>query len=66
MGARETIQCWGYGKDHLLKNCPHRKENPRNIHNIEEATTSDDVARTISKIYNALEYHQANHESTMV
>ena len=63
---KEPIQCWERGEDHLLRNCPHRKENTINIQNIKEATIVDDVLRIIPKIYDAFKDSQVDHQSAMV
>jgi len=39
----------------LLKNYAHKRGKTRNIHNIEETTTIDDVVRTVSNIYDTME-----------
>ena len=52
------IQGWGCGGNHLYRDCPHGNAKPRNIHNIEEETTIEDVARSTHKIYVALEINK--------
>ena len=49
------LKCWGYEEPHLLRNFPHRSENVKNIHNVQEAPTVNDVVKSITKIYGALE-----------
>jgi hypothetical protein len=61
--ASEMLGMW---RDHLLRDCPHRQENNRTIHNIQEATTVNDVARTIPRIYVALEDRQVDHQASVV
>lgn len=50
----------------MLKNCPQQKSKGNNIHNIREDTIVHNVARTIPKIYVALEDHQADHQLAMI
>ena len=50
----------------MLKDCTHRKENPRELHNLKEVVIVEDVVRTTPQIYVALDNHQANHQSTIV
>ena len=50
---KEPLKCWGCGEPHLLRDCPHR-----NIHMImrdREATTVNEIARSIATISAALE-----------
>jgi hypothetical protein len=50
----------------MLKDCPHRRENPRSLHNLKGAATVEDMARETPRIYAALDNHQADHQSTVV
>jgi hypothetical protein len=49
--GRPSIQCWGCKEDHLYKDFPHRKDKMKTMHNIQEATTIEDMGR----IYATLE-----------
>ena len=50
----------------MHRNCPLEGENPRPTYNIEEAETMGQVARSVPRIYAALEDRQADHQSTVV
>jgi hypothetical protein len=63
---REPLKCWGCGEEHLLRDCPHRQQNSRRIYNIQEATTVNDVARSVPQIYAALDNNQADHQASVV
>jgi hypothetical protein len=63
---REPLKCWGYGEEHLLRDCPHQQQNSRRIYNIQEATIINDVARSVPQIYAALDNNQANHQASVV
>jgi hypothetical protein len=63
---REPLKCWGCGEEHLLRDCPHQQHNSRRIYNIQEATTLNDVARSVPQIYVALDNNQANHQASVV
>ena len=63
---REPIQYWGCGENHMFKNCPHRRLNPRGIHIIEEATIVEDIAHVAPKIYATIDDHHTNHQTIMV
>jgi hypothetical protein len=63
---REPLKCWGCGEEHLLRDCLHRQQNSRRIYNIQEATTVNDVARSVPQIYAALDNQQADHQASVV
>ena len=50
----------------MRRNCLHENGNVRQIHNIQEAETVGQVARTIPRIYAALEDCQVDQQSTVV
>jgi hypothetical protein len=52
---REPLKCWGYGEEHLMEDCLHRKKNNGRVYNIQEATTVNDVSRSLPQIYAALD-----------
>ena len=52
---REPLKSWGCGGDHMLRNCLHRNGNVSQVHNIQGAEIVGQVARTIPRIYAALE-----------
>ena len=64
--TREPLQCWGCGGNHMRRNYSHEIGNVRQVHNVQEAETVGQVARTIPRIYAALEDRQADHQSTVV
>jgi hypothetical protein len=49
--GRPPIQCWGCKEDHLYKDFPHIKDRVKTMHNVQEATTVEDMER----IYAALD-----------
>jgi hypothetical protein len=49
-----------------LRDCPHRQQNSKRIYNIQEATTVNDVARSMPRIYAALDNNQADHQASVV
>jgi hypothetical protein len=63
---KERLKCWGCGEEHLLRDCLHRQQNSRRIYNIQEATTVNDVARSVPQIYAALDNKQANNQVSVV
>jgi hypothetical protein len=63
---KEPLKCWGCGEEHLPRDCPHRKQNSQKFYNIQEATTVNDVARSVPQIYAALDNNQADHQASVV
>jgi hypothetical protein len=63
---KEPLKCWGCGEEHLLRDCPHRQQNSGKVYNIQEATTVNDVARSVPQIYAALDNNQADHQASVV
>jgi hypothetical protein len=63
---KEPLKCWGCGEDHKLRDCPHRQQNSKRVYNIQEATTVNDVARSMPRIYAALDNNQADHQASVV
>lgn len=63
--ARPSVQCWGCGGPHYIKNCPHRKGSDQ-VSQVYEASIVGDVAWSIPRINAALEDRQADYQPTMV
>jgi hypothetical protein len=60
------LQCWGCGEPHLLRDFPHRNHDIKRVYNIQEATTINNVARSIPRIYATVENPQADHQVSVV
>jgi hypothetical protein len=60
--GRPPIQCQGCKEDHMYKDCPQRNDRVKTVHNIQEATTIEDMGR----IYAALNDRQAEYQSNMI
>ena len=58
---REPLQCWGWGGNHVRRNCLHENGYVRQAHNIQGAETVGQVARIALRIYAALEDCQDDH-----
>ena len=50
----------------MLRNCLHHNGNASQVHNIQGDETVGQVARTVPRIYAALDDRQEDHQSTMV
>ena len=62
----EHLKCWGCGEEHLLRDYPHRQQNSQIIYNVQEATTVNDVARSMLQIYAAVDNKQVDHQASVV
>jgi hypothetical protein len=49
-----------------LRDCLHRKQNSRRIYNVQEATTVNDMAKSMPRIYVAMYNKQVDHQASMV
>jgi hypothetical protein len=66
-GPRQPpIQCWGCKGDHMFRDCPHRGEKVRIVHNVQQAEKVKDMGRNVPRIYEALENKQAKYHSHMI
>ena len=50
----------------MLRDYLHRQHNSRRVYNTQEATTINDVARSMPWIYASMDNKQANHQASMV
>jgi hypothetical protein len=60
------LKCWGCGEEHLLRDYPHRQKNSRRVYNIQEATTVNDMAKSMPWIYAFVDNKQADHQASVV
>jgi hypothetical protein len=60
--GRPPIQCWGCKEDHLYKDCPHKKDIVKTVHNIQE----DTIVKYMGRIYAALNDRQIEYQSNMI
>jgi hypothetical protein len=49
-----------------MRDCPHRQQNSRGIYNVQEDTTINDVAKSMPRIYAAMDNKQADHQASVV
>ena len=63
---KPPIQCWGYKGDHMFRDCPHRGEKVRTIHNVQEDETMKDMGRNVPRIYASLDNIQVEFQSHMI
>ena len=49
-----------------MRDCPQRQQNNKGLYNIQEATTVNDVARSMPQIYVALDNRHVYHQDSVV
>jgi hypothetical protein len=50
----------------MYRDCPHRGEKVRIVHNVQQAETVEDMGRNVPSIYVALDNKQAEYQSHMI
>jgi hypothetical protein len=50
----------------MFRDCPHRGEKGRIVHNIQQAETMEDMGRKVPMIYAALDNKQAEYHAHMI
>jgi hypothetical protein len=63
---QQPIKCWGCEGDHLYRDFPHKGENMRIVHNIQEVDTVEDIGKSMPRIYAALDNKQEEYQSPMI
>ena len=63
---KPPIQCWGCKGDHMFRDCPHRGEKVRIVHNVQQAEIVEEMGRNVPRIYVALDKNQAEYQSHMI
>jgi hypothetical protein len=53
------MECWGCKENHRYRDCPHRKDKVRTIHNVQQAEIVEDMGSRMPRIYVALDNKQA-------
>jgi hypothetical protein len=66
-GPRQPpMQCWGCKGDHRFRDCPHRGEKGRVVHNVQQAETMEYMGRYVPRIYASLDNKKAEYQSHMI
>ena len=61
-GPRQPpMQCWGCKGDHRFRDCPHRGEKGRAVHNVQQVEIVEDMGINVPRIYAALDNKQAEY-----
>jgi hypothetical protein len=60
------MECWGCKGNHRYRDCPHRKDKVRTIHNVQQAETMEDMGSRMPRIYVALDNKQGKFQLHMI
>jgi hypothetical protein len=60
------MECWGCKGDHRYRDCPHRKDKVRDVHNFQQDEIMEDMGRRVPRIYAALNTKKAKFQSHMI
>jgi hypothetical protein len=53
---RQTpMKCWGCNGDHKYKVFPHRRDNMRVVHNVQQEKIVEDMGKRVPRMYAALD-----------
>jgi hypothetical protein len=64
---RQTpIQCWGCQENHKYKDCPHKNDKVRVVHNVQQDETVEDMGSRMPRIYAALNNKQVEYQLHMI
>jgi hypothetical protein len=64
--GKRPIQCWGCGGDHMYRDCPHKGEKLRTVHNVQEVDIVEDMGINVPWIYAALDNKKAEFHLHMI
>jgi hypothetical protein len=60
------IQCWGCQGNHKYIDCPHKNGKVRDVDNVQQAKTVEDMGSRIPRIYAALDNKNSKFQSHMI
>jgi hypothetical protein len=61
---RQTpIQFWGRKRDHNYRDCPHKGNKVKVVHNVHQEETMEDMGRSVPRVSIALDNKKADFQS---
>jgi hypothetical protein len=60
------IKCWVCGGDHMFRHFPHKGDQVRFVHNVQQAETVEDMGRNLTRIYAAPNNKQDEFQSHVI
>jgi len=64
--SREPLKCWGCGEPNLFKNFPYINSTKKNIQNIQEASKTEYIGKSVHRINDHVDGRQVDDQSTLV
>ena len=55
---KTSMECWGCKGGHRYRDCPHRKDKMRDVHNVQKVETVEGMGRRVPRIYAAMDKKQ--------
>jgi hypothetical protein len=55
---KPPIQCWGCKGHHMFKDCPHKGEKVRIVHNVQQDEIVENMGKNVPRIYADLDNKQ--------
>jgi hypothetical protein len=66
MSRHTPIQCWGCKGDHKYRDCPHKNDKVRVVHNVQQVETMEDMGKSVPRIYASLDNKKDEFQSHMI
>jgi hypothetical protein len=63
---KTPMECCGCKGDHKYRDCPHRSDKVRVVHNVQQAETIEDMGRRVPRIYATLNNKKVGFQSHMI
>jgi hypothetical protein len=63
---KTPIQCWGCKGDHKYRDCPHKSDKVRAVHNVHQDEIVEDMGRSVPRIYASLDNKEVEFQSHMI
>jgi hypothetical protein len=60
------MECWGCKGNHRYRDCPHRNDKVRVVHNFQQEEIVEDMGSRIPRIYTSLDNKQEEYQSHMI
>jgi hypothetical protein len=60
------MECWGCKGNHRYRDCPHKKDKARIVHNVQQDETVEDMGSRMPRIYTTLDNKQEEFQSNMI
>jgi hypothetical protein len=64
--GKPPIQCWGCKGDHMFRDCPHKGEKVRTVHNVQQDETLEDMGINVQRIYATMDNEKEKYQSHMI